>query len=463
MPGISNVGRFFKLSWHRAFWRSIREDALFQRLLKNSSYLFSANVITSGLGFVQSIIVARALGVSHYGVLALVTTYVATIRQLVDFRVWETVIKYVSEFWVQGDTARAMATVKLAYWIDFLTGVLAFGIAVLGAPLAAKFLHQPLLTELAWIVALSSLFATINGTSSAILRVFDRFKWISIGEVVGGGVSLGLVGLMVLLGYGLRGIVMASVMTALVVTAVFSFFSLKVIRSNMWHVRREGKISLLRARFREMAWFLFHTNLSAFWGMIIRRFDILILGHFRSSTEVGYFKLAKNFVSLIAKIHDPLYNSIFPEISKLWALGDVKKFNRFLKKLTLITSSIFIPLALGMFLLSGLVIRWTVGTQFAPAALAIRIMIWGITIGCVFTWARPTVIAIGMPVLGNIAGAVGAITVLILAFALVPSYGYVASSSLAVLNYIVGNLILIGGYTHHLHRNKHADKSNGDS
>ena len=45
------------------------EDSVFKRLLKNASYLFSANVIRSLGLFLQVVLVSRALGPELYGVL----------------------------------------------------------------------------------------------------------------------------------------------------------------------------------------------------------------------------------------------------------------------------------------------------------------------------------------------------------------------------------------------------------
>jgi O-antigen/teichoic acid export membrane protein len=266
---------------------------------------------------------------------------------------------------------------------------------------------------------------------------------------------LGLIVSVLLAGYGVREVLLAYVTSAFLGTLVFSYFSLKVIRSNMWNVRREGKISLLRNRFREIGWFLFHTNVSAFWGMFIRQFDVLILGHFRSATEVAYFRMAKNFVQFVGRIHDPLYNSIFPEITKLWALGDVRNFNRFLESLTIITGSIFLPIALGMFFLCGVVVNSTVGSEFAPSVLAIQIMVWGMGVGCVFTWVRPTIIAIGKPVVGNVAGMICAVFFIIFSLFIVFLFGYIGSAIAFLIPYILGHIIVIGYYFRYLSRKKY--------
>ncbi|MCD6308718.1 MAG: flippase [Candidatus Latescibacteria bacterium] len=440
---MGDFGRFFSSSWHRSVWRSIGSDALFRRILKNTSFLFSSSVAASGLGFVQSVVVARVLGVGGYGFWALLTTYVMVVQLVVDFRVWETVTKYLSEFMVKGDTARAMATVKLAYAVDFLTGILSFGIAVAAAPVAGCIFGREDFAGYAWIVALSSLVATVNGSSTAILRVFNRFKWISFWEVARSVVSLALVGAVALMGYGLKGIAVAYVLTSSFSALLLTTVSFSTVGARLPGTLKTGSISLLKDRTVEIASFLMHTNISAFWPLITRNTDVLILGMFRGSTEVGFLQLAKNFVFVIAKFQEPLYYSIFPEISKLWAEGDVKRFKSFLKRLTFMTASAFIPLGLGVFFLADPMIRLFYGDEFGPAVTALRIMVWGVIASCIFVWLRPTIIGMGKPKAGTVVGGIGAAVYLAASFILVPRWGYLGSAAVNLIPSALGIFLLI--------------------
>jgi len=440
---VSDFGRFFSSSWHRSVWRSIGSDALFRRILKNTSFLFSSSVTASGLGFVQSIIVARMLGAGGYGFWALITTYVLVVQLVVDFRVWETVTKYLSEFMVKGDTARAMATVKLAYTVDFLTGILSFGIAVAAAPVAGRIFGRGDFAEYAWIVAISSLVATVNGSSTAILRVFDRFKWISFEEIVRSVVSLALVLAVALMGYGLKGIAVAYVLTASFSALLLTAISFSTVRARLPGTLKTGRLSLLKDRTSEIASFLMHTNITAFWPLITRNADVLILGMFRSSVEVGFYQLAKNFVFVISKLQGSLYSSIFPEITRLWAEGNRLRFARFLKQLSFMTASVFIPFGVVLFFVAGPLIRLLYGDEFAPAVTALRIMEWGVIASCVFVWTRPVIIGIGKPKAGTVAGFIRVVFFLAGSFVMVPAYGFWGSSVMYLLQTILGLSLLI--------------------
>ena len=155
------------------------EDSVFRRLLKNASYLFSANVIRSLGLFLQVVLVSRALGPELYGVLVQTIAAVALIVDLIDLRVWEFMVKYLSEFMEKRDYACAKAQIRLGYLLDGVTGLIAFGILLVSAPFAAALLDEPRISLVIYILAVQALFATINQTSTAILQVLDRFTWLS--------------------------------------------------------------------------------------------------------------------------------------------------------------------------------------------------------------------------------------------------------------------------------------------
>ena len=380
------------------------------------------------------------------------TVCVASVRYLLDFRLWEVVTKYLSEYCTQGERAKSVSTLKIAYSVDFGTGVLAFGVAVVGAPLAERFLNHPDLAPFIFLAAIASFLETINGTSSAVLRVFDRFKWLSAAQVCRGVTGLASVGGVLLLGGGLQLVLLAAIVTAGVWSVLLSSFAYKTLQYELEGFWSDGKISLLRDRLGEMGGFLFHTNMNAMWKMIINQLDVLILGRYRGAEEVGIYSLAKNLVSVLAKLHDPLYYSVYPEITKLWAKGDVGVFSRFLKRLTWLTLIVFGSITVCMVLGARLFVVLATGPEYLPAVTTMSIMIWGTTISCVFTWARPTIIAVGRPGVANVAGAVGATTVLVFSLLLVPSFGYIASAALLVWHAAIAHLIVLGGSYRHIRR-----------
>ena len=108
-------------AWLHRFAPSLQEDKLLAKLVRDSSYLLSSSVIASLIGFIQSLIVARYLGVARYGLLVLIFSYVNIVNQFFDFRIWDFITKYGAEYRAKGESGKCLATIKLGLGIDICT------------------------------------------------------------------------------------------------------------------------------------------------------------------------------------------------------------------------------------------------------------------------------------------------------------------------------------------------------
>jgi O-antigen/teichoic acid export membrane protein len=71
---------------------SLRDDPLLQRVVRNSSYLFSSNSVAAGLNLVQGVLVVRLRGDAGYGLLAIVMDFASNTNRLLSFRMSEVVV-----------------------------------------------------------------------------------------------------------------------------------------------------------------------------------------------------------------------------------------------------------------------------------------------------------------------------------------------------------------------------------
>src|SRR5512138_3107488 len=99
-------------SLFQKIYSGLREDALLQRVVRNSSYLFGSNTISAALNVLQGIFVVRLLGDAGYGLLTIVMDFASNTNRLLSFRMSEVVVKYMGEALAQGNKQRAAALVK---------------------------------------------------------------------------------------------------------------------------------------------------------------------------------------------------------------------------------------------------------------------------------------------------------------------------------------------------------------
>ena len=413
-------------------------DTYIVRLVKNSSWLFFANVGTSAIGFFEIVLVARLLGVEDYGLLALIMTYNTMVNQFIDLRVWETVTKYVSEFWVKGDVERAQVVVKLSYLVDFLTGMFSFILVILSASLAANhILRRPGLEALIFLCALGFFFSTVDETSKALLRVFDKFSWLALYNVGFAALRFGVVVTLVVNGLGLRGVLIGYAISRFCGGLLLLGLALGATRGTLGKAWKEAKLGLLKGRFKEIGGFLLNTSSSSFLKVTTIEADVVLLGYFTSPVEVGYYELAKKFANILARISEPLFKAIFPELSRLWSSGNKRAFSGLLKKTSVLVGSVAFPIFMLLILGGKTIIGLMAGESYKPAALPLAILAGGFYFDAIFCWSRPAILSIGKAYIPNLVGLFLTFFQIVTSALIVPVLGAAGTAMIQASLYII--------------------------
>jgi len=422
----------------------LHPEARVQRLLRNATWLFSGNAIASLCGFGQAVVLGRALGVDTYGLLAVIMAFVTTVNQIVDIRMWESVTKFVGDFHERGDHGRARATVKLAYLIDIATGIIAFLLVCVLAPLAVhRFLHGRVAAEDVILFAGTLLVATVNDTSMALLRVFDRFDWLSAERVASAIVRLLALWAVAAATGRLTPVLAVYVAVELGRGIVLLLLGLRATRHAL---TAPGPDHLGAVKDRLGAFWRFTLNNAAttVLALITRQVDILILTALRPPAEVGLFRMAKNFGQLILRLSDPVYHAIYPELVRL-VTNAPREIGAFIRRSMRVVLVLVIPAGLFLIVAAGPVLELAVGRDFAAAAGPLRIVVLGALLHAGFLWARPLALARGRSHLSTIAHAAGAVVLVAASYLLVPRLGAIGSALTFVASSAATVAILAAG------------------
>jgi len=416
-----------------------------RRLLQNASWLISGNALASGLGFAQAVVLGQALGVEGYGLLAVVMALVSTVNQVVDIRMWETVTKFVGDDHERGEHGRARAMVKFAYLVDAGTGILAFALVALLAPfLAARFMHDRTAAAAITLFAGTLLVATVNDTSMALLRVFDRFRWLGYERVGSAAVRLAALWIVARSTRRLEPVLIAYVVVELLRGAALLAMGLRAARAALVRPGADH-LSVIRDRRAEFWHFTIHNSMTALLLLVTRQVDILILSLFHAPREVGLFRMAKNFGQLILRLSDPVYHAIYPELVRLAAAGSIAELRRFIAHTMRIVLLLVVPAGLAAILLARPILEHVVGREFLGAAPALQIVVAGSLIHAAFLWARPLVLATSRPQLSTLAQAAGVVALGLGSLLLVPRLGAVGSAiTFAATTAVSVGLLVLG-------------------
>lgn len=413
-------------------------DKNFSQLIQNSLTLLTSNTIVSILQFLQVIVLARFLSPEGYGIFTLVTTFVLMVNQFIDVRVSEMAVRFGAEYLAKQDFPRVAAIIKLSYFIDASTGIIAYLLVMASATWAAQtLLHNGDLAGLSQLYATVLLISTVDNTSNAVLRIYNRFKWISVYSSVMTLLELVMVTLAAVMGAGVQGVLVALILKDGISAFVNTSLSLKVV-SQQLGLRQvfTTPVHLIQDRYKEIGRLLWHTNLIAYFRMVNTKVDILILGFFRPPAEVGLYKVARQLATLIGRVSDPFFTAILPDLSRLWYEKRIVEYKHLIRRSSLLLAILLIPGAFVMMALSRFIIVVISGEAFLTAVSLVNVCIWAFVIGGIFFWTWPAALSMQKPHYGTTIGFISVPIQLILALILVPSFGGLGSSWVLVINYI---------------------------
>jgi len=372
----------------------IGDDAL-KRLIKNSSLLFSAEILVTLIGVVQFPLVSRWLGAADYGLWGIVTGWVRIVGLILSFRLWETVTRYFSKYLTGNDESRALAILKLCLLIDFTIAALTFAVVSLSAEWAsALFVKRPDGVDLIRLEALHLLTLVTMSVWMAVLRVFDRFKFISVYNVMSAIALFAITVVMLRWGGGVAGMIVAATVVNLCQTLWLAARAGRELKSKFNRRWFTADLRTLRDDWREIWVMLFSMNIDTFRKIAVNNADIVILGWLSTPAQAGVYQLAKRLASYFGRFTDPIYDSLFPEVSRLYAADGPVRVKPLIQKLT---RGILIGLGVSVtaaYVFSDWVIPFIFGPDYVPAIPVFYVMILT-NIWAVCLWAPSVLIAAG--------------------------------------------------------------------
>jgi O-antigen/teichoic acid export membrane protein len=435
-----------------AIWE---EDPLLRRIVKNSSYLFSSNVISSVLSFAQTVIAVRLIGVTNWGLVSTIQTFASNINRFLSFRMSEVVLKHLGPSLADDKKQEAAVLVKAAGLTEALMSIVAFLILLLLTPWAsrvfAKDIHTAPLFIFYGLILLSNL---VYETSTGVLQATHHFKQLARVNLVNSVITISVIGATYVL-YRWGGLIekphlVEAILLAYVLGKTFVGVTQIILAT------RELNLALGRGWWRvplrnlpgRRALFMFalNTNLNGTVNLFFRDNIPLYVANLLSTTAVGYFKIAMTFIIPITLILDPFIAPTYAEISRTIAKFEWRTTLRLLKRITIITGGVVLAILAGWALTGWWIIPTLYKHQASPVYPLLLILIAGYGFASVFQWNRSLSLSLGKPgypvLISTLVGAVE----LALIFTLVPRYGYLMMAGILSGYFIISiGLITLRG------------------
>ena len=367
-----------------------RTKIIADKFFRNVGVLTLASVIGAALSLGQGVFVARWLQPELFGLAALITYFPSLIFSIFDVRSGDALVKYLSEAYGRDDRERFLALWKFGYILDFAMALLALIVVLLMASWAARNIAgRPDLVNLIIVSAASMIPTAFVRMSQTTLNTLGRFTVIGWAEISTQLLRTVLVVVLVVLGFGLHGVIWGNAVAMIMSGIFYTVIAGALIYRRYGTAPLRGSWRSLRGQRRELFKFLAYNDLTVLLLVIPAQLDILVLGYLRGPVEVSYYKLAKSFASVTSYISTPLQQVAYPEIAKLWGIGNKLSFRNRVYDLAI---KIGMPLGI-LSLLSIVIIPFAlpvlVGSAFLNAVFATQLLMISSSVGLTFFWLKP--------------------------------------------------------------------------
>lgn len=311
---------------------------------------------TQIIQFTVGIVLARILSPVEFGLIGMITVFLAISQSFVDSGFGQALIRK-----KEADNT----DFSTVFYFNFLVGIALFLVLYLSSPAIARFYNQPGLTDISRALGLIIIINSAGITQrTRLIKKVDFRKLMKINltaAVISGTIAI----IMALKGFGVWSLVWRSIIGSVVQTTLLWF-------SNKWI----PDLTFSRKSFRSLFPFGSKLLISGLIDTIYRNIYLLIIGKFFSAAELGYYTRSDQFSRLASQnLTGTVQRVSYPVLSMVQ--DDNERLKAGYKKLILSTMFITFGIMLGMAAVAKPMILTLIGEKWLPSVEYLQLLCLG--------------------------------------------------------------------------------------
>lgn len=351
-----------------------QKESIGKKAIKGSAWAFAGQFSNIIVSFSVNLILARLLLPSDYGLIGMLTIFIALSQTFIDSGFGSALIQKKSPDIIDYST--------IFYW-NLIISVSFYAILFLCAPLIAEFYNIKELTGITRSIGLVLILNALITIQSNILRKQLRFKALSLINIFS-SISGGLIAIIAAYNsYGVYSLVLQPTSAGLI-----SLILIEI--ATRWH----PALCFSRERFNK----LFHFGGYLFASTLLQRgcqniINVLI-GRSYNATQLGLFSQAQKFDSITShNIPQVLAQVLFPVFSAMQ--DDIRSLGEALQKSIRIISFLVFPILIQLIIIADPLISLLYGSKWIDCVPYFKILCIGGLFVCLQNISYYAVAAVG--------------------------------------------------------------------
>ena len=405
------------------------------KIAKNAGISGIGEVVFKILGYITTIVITRTVGPAVFGIFNLANTITNMTQIFSSIGLGQGLLRFVAFYKGRADIPRLKGAIifatRVSIFLSLLFAVIMFYLSDL---IAVRFFRNPDVGFAIKILMISLPFLTLGELWLKSIQSLQIIKYqVYIQKIYAPVAKLISLAILFLLGLKLSGILAASIISALV-GFLFAFYYL--LKISPIHKKIPAPIY----EKKEIINFSLPLSLTQFLDFIIFSINILMLGYFKTTTDVGIYVAVTKLGGLVVL---PLvsFNNIFaPMISEFYSRNKMNKLEDLFKTVTKWIFTFSLPVFL-IFILFAQPIMGIFGQNFAIGAAALIVFGAGQLINAGTGSVGIILMMTGRPKINLLNSIALCVLNIILNYLLIPQYGIIGAAFATGLSIAIVNIL----------------------
>lgn len=403
-------------------------------IFKNMSWLLISQIIASVCGFIWTILMARYLGVSRYGIFGFATSLTGILAMTVDLGINAHIVRHIS-------TDYSSASKYLGNAIP-LKCIFSIGTIILTLIILILMKSNELVITVTLLFTIEMIIKSYIGLFNGSFQAFEKGKYQGIGNTILHTILLIFILITIFTDSGLIGISISYIISNLIaLTYEYYFLNKKIVKPKI-EIDKEfcKKITLVSIPFAI-------TNLLY---IIYYSIDMVMLSNMVGNYPTGIYNATYKLISVLTLFYSVYTAVIFPVMSKFFK-NDKKlliiSYEKSIKYLMLV----IIPIAVGTVFYSLDIIQLIYGHQYDNASSVLSILIWTVCLLFISGASNNLLNASHKEVTVTKIYAIAALFNIVLNFFMIPYFSYNGAAITTVLS----DVLIVALQTYIIHKIGH--------
>lgn len=297
------------------------------KVLSSLVFKFLERCGYQGIAFIIQLVLARILDPSDYGVITILTVFIAVSQVFVQSGLNTALVQ-------RKDTTEEDFT--YVFWVSLIIAIFLYIILFISSPFIATFYKMPQLKFVLRVLSLILIPGAFNSIQNAKVQREMKFKQLLYCTIISAVVS-GIVGIsMACVGLGVWALVGQQLSNQIMICLSLMFFI-------KWHPKIKFNLERVKTFF-SFGWKLLVSSLI---DTIYQNLTNLVVGKKYSSETLGYYNRGNQFPNLfVTNINGSIQAVMLPALSKYQ--DDKSRMKNMMRRSIMTSSYILFPLLVGL-------------------------------------------------------------------------------------------------------------------